>query len=107
MSPSEEVAMEDAVISDIKAGLERYAADMLSKKGRASWPNNPFDALETKPKGYLILSVPTASAFIYKSCEELEKGYVRIKNDYFGVRNGQVMRRFEDKDDFLSCFSKF
>ncbi|TMP72602.1 hypothetical protein CWB76_02710 [Pseudoalteromonas sp. S1609] len=59
----------------------------------------------TKPKGYLIVSVPTASAFIYESCEELEKGYVRIKNDYFGVRNGQVMRRFEGKDDFLSCFS--
>ena len=48
-----EEAAEDAVISSIKAGLETYAVEQLMDNGRRSWPDNPFDGLDTKPNGYL------------------------------------------------------
>jgi len=47
-----EAAAEDAVISSINAGLESHATDMLISTGRAYWPDNPFDALQTTPQGY-------------------------------------------------------
>jgi len=47
-----EAAAEDAVISGILAGLETYATEQLIDNGRRSWPDNPFDGLETKPSGH-------------------------------------------------------
>ena len=47
-----ESAAEDAVISGILAGLETYATEQLMDNGRRSWPDNPFEGLETKPAGY-------------------------------------------------------
>ena len=47
-----EEAAEDAVISSISAGLETYAIEQMMDNGRRSWPDNPFEALDTKPSGY-------------------------------------------------------
>ena len=47
-----EEAAEDAVISSIKAGLETYAVEQLMDNGRRSWPDNPWDGLDTKPNGW-------------------------------------------------------
>ena len=47
-----EEAAEDAVISSIRAGLETYAVEQLMENGRRSWPDNPWDGLDTKPIGY-------------------------------------------------------
>ena len=47
-----EEAAEDAVISAISAGLETYAIEQMMSNGRRSWPDNPFEALDTKPSGY-------------------------------------------------------
>jgi len=47
-----EAAAEDAVISSIRSGLETYATEQLMSNGRRSWPDNPFDGLETKPSGH-------------------------------------------------------
>ena len=47
-----EASAEDAVISAIRAGLKQYANNALVDGGRATWPNNPFDALSEKPAGY-------------------------------------------------------
>ena len=49
-----EEAAEDAVISSIRAGLETYAVEQLMENGRRSWPDNPWDGLDTKPKGYTL-----------------------------------------------------
>ena len=49
---SAEAAAEDAVIASINTGLESHATDMLISTGRAYWPDNPFDALKTKPSSY-------------------------------------------------------
>lgn len=51
-----EEAAEDAVISAIKAGLEQHATEKLMENGRRSWPDNPWDALETKPAGWAAAS---------------------------------------------------
>lgn len=52
MVATAEEAAEDAVISQLKAGLETYATEKLITEGRRVWPDNPFDALETKPDKY-------------------------------------------------------
>ena len=52
MVATAEEAAENAVISQVKAGLETYATEKLISEGRRVWPTNPFDALETKPDKY-------------------------------------------------------
>ena len=47
-----EEAAEDAVVSSIRAGLETWATEKLMDNGRRSWPNNPWDGLDTKPAGW-------------------------------------------------------
>jgi prepilin-type N-terminal cleavage/methylation domain-containing protein len=47
-----EEAAENAFISSLKAGLETYATEKLMENGRRSWPDNPFDALESDPGSY-------------------------------------------------------
>ena len=47
-----EEAAEDAVISQIEAGLEVYATEQMLDNGRRSWPTKPWDGLDTKPNGY-------------------------------------------------------
>ena len=41
-----EQSNEEAVITNLRAGCEAYAHDMLIEKGRKSYPLNPFDAVE-------------------------------------------------------------
>jgi prepilin-type N-terminal cleavage/methylation domain-containing protein len=56
-----EEAAEDAVISSIRAGLESWATEKMMDNGRRSWPDNPWDALETKPAGYTTADTYAAS----------------------------------------------
>lgn len=60
-----------------------------------------------KRSGNLIISVPTKNCFIFKEAEEVAPGYVKIMNDYFQVRDGEIMRQFKDVDDLKNCFSKY
>ena len=57
-----EEAAEDAVISSISAGLETYAIEQMMDNGRRSWPDNPFDGLDTKPNGYDATDVDDADS---------------------------------------------
>jgi SAM-dependent methyltransferase len=54
----------------------------------------------TKSGGRAILSIPMPTNFIYESCSTLEKSVnyeqVEITQDPFGVRNGQIMTKFND-----------
>ena len=49
-----EEAAENAIIAQVEAGLEVYATEQLLDNGRRSWPSNPWDGLDTKPKGYTL-----------------------------------------------------
>ncbi len=50
-----------------------------------------------KKNGTLILSIPKKTSFIFKNSKIIKKGYRLIKDDYFKVREGQVMRCFSNK----------
>lgn len=66
-----------------------------------------------KPSGWIVCSIPKADCFIFKGCEALASDgrYVIIRDDYFGLRNGEVMRRFVDltgiEDEFEGHFTNF
>ena len=47
-----EKSAEDAVINSIRSGLKQYANNSLYSGGRATWPDNPFEALNEAPVGY-------------------------------------------------------
>jgi len=60
-----------------------------------------------KKDGYLILSIPKKTCFIYKKSEEIKKGYRLIKDDPFKTRNGQILKYFESEDEIRNVFSKY
>lgn len=64
-----------------------------------------------KTNGTLILSIPKKTSFIFKNSKIIKKGYRLIKDDYFKVREVQVMRCFSDKleieKNFKSNFKSF
>ena len=60
-----------------------------------------------KNQGYLIMSIPKKTNFVFKNSEKLKDGYRIIKDDPFNVRNGEVLRVFEDCMDIENTFSKY
>lgn len=60
-----------------------------------------------KPGGYLILSIPKKTCFIYKGSETIERGCRVIKNDPYGVRIGEVLRMFENEKEIEKEFSSY
>ena len=66
-----------------------------------------------KPGGWIVCSIPKHDCFIFKDCEPFAEDdrYVTIRDDYFGLRNGEVMRRFrhwgEIKEEFEGHFTNF
>lgn len=59
-----------------------------------------------KKKGYLILSIPKKTCFIYQGSKKLKAGYQIIKNDPFKIRNGEILRMFENEKEIENVFSK-
>ena len=60
----------------------------------------------TEPGGILIASIPSRQCFIYDKCEVVEGNYVRIQ-DWFNVRTGSIMYRFESQNEIRQHFLKF
>lgn len=60
-----------------------------------------------KKEGYLVLSIPKKTCFIYHGSEKLKDGYHIIRNDPFNIRNGEVLRMFEDEKEIEDTFSKY
>lgn len=58
-----------------------------------------------KSGGTLILSIPKKTCFIYKTSERIGDEFAVIRNDPFGVRNGEVLRIFEDENEIANTFS--
>jgi SAM-dependent methyltransferase len=54
--------------------------------------------------GVLILSIPKKSCFIFADSEDTGDGYCIIHNDYFGIRNNERMRVFQDEADIARTF---
>lgn len=60
-----------------------------------------------RKNGYLVLSIPKKTCFIYEGSEPLRKDYRIIKKDPFNVRNGEVLRFFENEKDIELAFSTY
>ena len=60
-----------------------------------------------KKDGYLVLSLPIKSCFIFNESEKLKDGYQIIRNDPFKLRNGEVLRVFQDENELENTFSKY
>ena len=60
-----------------------------------------------KLKGKIIVSIPKKTAFIYKKAKVIKKGYVQIKDDFFNMRNGEIMRKFNNEKEIRNDFSKY
>ncbi len=82
-------------------------------------PKDPFNFKQhinemcrvLKKNGILILSIPKKTSFIFKNSKKIKKNFRIIKNDYFNIRNGQIMRCFENKSEIVknlkNKFTKF
>lgn len=60
-----------------------------------------------KNDGYLVMSIPKKTNFIFKNSEKLKEGYQIVRNDPFNIRNGEVLRIFENSADIENTFSKY
>lgn len=60
-----------------------------------------------KDKGYLIMSIPMKTNFIFIDSEEFKQGYRIIRKDPFNVRNGEILKIFEDDNEIKETFSKY
>lgn len=64
-----------------------------------------------KPGGWIVCSVPKKNCFIFDNCDPQNEVHVIIRNDYFGLRNGERMRYFRGAGEleiaFESHFTNF
>lgn len=58
-----------------------------------------------KPGGTLVLSIPKKTAFIFKKSDPWKPGYRIIRNDPFKLRNGAVLRMFQDEKEIQRAFA--
>jgi SAM-dependent methyltransferase len=49
-----------------------------------------------KPGGRFIFSAPIATSYIMAGAKDLGDGHMQIANDPYGVRNGAVLRKFDN-----------
>ena len=57
-----------------------------------------------KPDGHLILQIPKPTCFIFKGSVPERPGYRLLKSDPVGIRNGEVLRVFEDEREIQEAF---
>lgn len=57
-----------------------------------------------KPGGWLVMSVPMASHFVFTGAEAVEPGYVVIREDPYQIRNGEVFRCFTSEQELGEAF---
>ena len=70
-----EISSEDAVIDRICVALENYAQHKMLTEGRRYWPDNPFDALVTKPQTYTLDGTPCDTDNEWTFVEEASDTY--------------------------------
>jgi len=59
-----------------------------------------------KPSGYLILLIPKPTHFIFKGSMTVRPGYQLIRNDPVGIRNGEILRIFENEREIQEVFGQ-
>lgn len=59
-----------------------------------------------KKGGYVIMTLPHPDTFILKNSTEVKEGHYKIKEDPYGLRNGDIFRVFNDRNEIINTFSK-
>ncbi len=128
------VEITQEIVNKIKDNLQKFAVSADVRVGlnhNIPFDNNFFDYLLSwnscyymgnyddfndyvkefarilKPNGYLILSIPKKSCFIYHGSETLRKGYIIVRNDPFILRNGDTLRIFENENEIQFAFEEY
>lgn len=58
-----------------------------------------------RPAGWIVASLPKKTNFIFQGSRAGDAtGYRIIADDYFGMRNGEIMRCIEDRADLVESF---
>jgi ubiquinone/menaquinone biosynthesis C-methylase UbiE len=60
-----------------------------------------------KKNKYLVISIPKKTCFIYKNSKKYKDGYRVIKDDYFKMRNGEIMKIFKNEKEIKKTFSVY
>jgi SAM-dependent methyltransferase len=58
-----------------------------------------------KPGGSFVFSAPIGSSYIMAGATDLGGGHMRIANDPYGVRNGYVLKKFDDEREIRETLS--
>jgi ubiquinone/menaquinone biosynthesis C-methylase UbiE len=59
-----------------------------------------------KSGGTFVFSIPKETCFIYKNSEVISGGYRIIREDPFGVRNGEKLKCFQSAEEIKETFSQ-
>jgi SAM-dependent methyltransferase len=57
------------------------------------------------PGGRFILTLPAMDSFVFRDGIELGDGHVQIQSDPYGLRNGYVLRRFQNEAEIRQSFT--
>jgi SAM-dependent methyltransferase len=52
-----------------------------------------------KPGGSFVFSAPIATSYILRGARDLGNGHMEVANDPYGVRNGSVLKKFDQESD--------
>ena len=58
-----------------------------------------------KKNGYLVMAIPKLGFHYFKGSKKIKPGYCIIKNDPLKIRNGQVLRYFNNEKEIKKIFS--
>ena len=61
----------------------------------------------TKPGGRFVFSAPMATSYIMKGATPLGDNHMRIADDPYGVRQGYVMRKFDDISEIEAALAPY
>ena len=125
----------DDIVAHLKARMKRVGASADLRTGHAGslpWQDATFDYLLSwnscyymsltgrnfprhveemarvlKPGGWIVCSIPKKGCFIFNGSEaDTVEGYRIVRADYFGLRNGELMRCMDGRSDVEQAFSE-
>lgn len=60
-----------------------------------------------KPGGRFVFSAPIGTSYIFRGAKDLGSGHMEIAADPYGVRNGCVLKKFDDEAELRASFVPF
>ncbi len=59
------------------------------------------------PNGRFVFSAPIGTSYIMRDARDLGDGHMEVTNDPYGVRNGAVLKKFDDEADLARSLAPF